>query len=60
MRWEQKVRVPACAEAQAWEGQGQRVGSAVCEETRWGLRLGRQARARCLEPLGPAKASEFS
>ena len=41
MRWEQKVRVPACAEAQAWEGQGQRVGSAVCEETRWGLRLGR-------------------
>ena len=54
-----QIKGAACAEARVWEGQGQRVGSAVCGGTRWGLRLVRWARARHSEPLGPATTSEL-
>lgn len=44
-------------ETQGWEGQGNCVGSAVCEETGWELRLARWTSTRSSEPLGPAKNS---
>lgn len=54
-----QIKGTACAEALVCEGQGQRVGSAVCRGIRWGLGLVRWARARHSEPLGLAKTSKL-